>query len=58
MAESDNQKQRNEFIDLWAEYVKTHSDREWSVQQNVLINSVLRSVQQPSRAEYGKLKQW
>lgn len=56
MADSSNQKQRNEFIDLWAEYVKTHSDKEWSSQQNVLINSVLKSVTQLSREEYWKLK--
>lgn len=56
MVDSSNQKQRNEFIDLWAEYVKTNSDRAWSAQQNVLINSVLKSVKQLSREEYWKLK--
>ncbi len=55
MADS-NQQQRNEFIDLWADYIKTHPDREWSRQQNVLINSVLKSTTQLSREEYAKIK--
>lgn len=36
-----NQRQRDEFIDFWAEYIKTHPDEEWSRQQNILINSGL-----------------
>ena len=39
-----NQKQRDEFIDFWVDYVKTHSDEEWSRQQNMLINSGLKSA--------------
>lgn len=41
-AESENDKNFNErlqFIKFWAEYVKTHSDKEWSRQQNVVIDS-------------------
>lgn len=49
-----NQKQREEFIDFWVEYIKTHSDKEWSRQQNILINSVLQSVTQISREEYNR----
>jgi len=37
-----NQKQRDEFIDFWVNYIKTHPDEEWSRQQNVLINSGLK----------------
>lgn len=40
--ETVNQKQREEFIDFWVEYIKTHPDEEWSRQQNVLINSALQ----------------
>lgn len=39
-----NQKQRLEFIDKWAEYVRMHSDKDWSSQQNVLINSCLKTA--------------
>ncbi len=34
-------KERLEFIKFWANYVKTHSDKDWSEQQNLLINSQL-----------------
>ncbi|MEK6887664.1 MAG: hypothetical protein AABX14_01835 [Candidatus Aenigmatarchaeota archaeon] len=39
-----NQKQRMEFVDYWAKYIRTHSDKEWSRQQNVIINSCLSSA--------------
>jgi hypothetical protein len=39
-----NQKERFRFIDQWTAYVRTHSDQEWSAQQNVLINSALRTA--------------
>ncbi|MDI6737810.1 MAG: hypothetical protein QME12_04820 [Nanoarchaeota archaeon] len=39
----DNQKQRMEFVDLWAKYVLEHDDAVWSRQQNVIINSCLRN---------------
>jgi len=34
-----NFKERLEFIKFWVEYIKTHDDKEWSRQQNVLIDS-------------------
>ena len=37
----ENNKERQRFVHRWAEYVRTHSDKEWSRQQNVVINSVL-----------------
>jgi hypothetical protein len=40
----ENQKERFRFIDQWAEYVRTHSDQDWSRQQNVIINSCLRTA--------------
>ncbi len=40
----DNQKERFWFIDQWAEFVRTHSDQDWSAQQNVIINSALRTA--------------
>ena len=39
-----NNKERLKFIDFWANYVKTHPDKVWSKQQNVIINSCLRST--------------
>jgi len=50
--EDYNQKQREEFIDFWVKFVKTHKDSEWSKQQNLLINSQLQGAKQLSRKEY------
>ena len=35
----NNKEERLNFVKFWAEYVRTHSDKEWSRQQNVIINS-------------------
>ncbi len=40
----ENQKERMNFIDLWSKYVLEHPDKEWSRQQNMIINSCLRST--------------
>ena len=37
-----NFKERLKFIDFWVDYIKTHSDEEWSEQQNILIDSQLK----------------
>jgi len=50
-----NQEERMRFIDKWAEYVKTHSDREWSKQQNIIINSSLKSSS-ITREQFFKMK--
>ena len=34
-----NKEDRINFIKFWVNYIKTHSDKEWSEQQNVIINS-------------------
>ena len=34
-----NNADRMWFIKFWAEYVRTHSDKDWSEQQKVLIDS-------------------
>ncbi len=36
-----NLKERLKFIKFWAEYIKSHLDKEWSEQQNIIINSQL-----------------
>ncbi len=51
-----DQQQRNDFIDLWVNFMKNHSDEEWSRQQNVLTNSVLKTATQLSREEYLRFK--
>jgi hypothetical protein len=43
------------FVDKWAEYVKAHSDKKWSRQQNVVINSSLRSASM-TKEQFFKMK--
>ncbi|WP_256546831.1 hypothetical protein [Halobellus inordinatus] len=45
-----NTEQRRAMIKQWAEYVRTHDDREWSRQQNRLINSQLQSANEMAAA--------
>ena len=40
----NNNEERMNFVEYWAEYVRTHSDKEWSRQQNVLINSIMKNA--------------
>ena len=35
----NNKEDRENFIKYWVNYIKTHSDKEWSSQQKVLIDS-------------------
>ena len=35
----NNKEERINFIKYWVNYIKTHTDQEWSQQQNILINS-------------------
>ena len=50
-----NQQERMRFIDKWAEYVKNHSDKEWSKQQNKIINSNLKSASM-NKEQFFKMK--
>lgn len=34
-----NKQDRINFVKFWANYIKTHEDKDWSVQQNIVINS-------------------
>ena len=54
-----NQEDRMNFVKYWANYVKTHSDKEWSEQQNIIINSQLQSAQAAplTREQYLKIKE-
>jgi len=38
----NNKEDRENFIKYWVNYIKTHSDKEWSSQQKVLIDSQIR----------------
>jgi len=49
-----NKKQRMDFVELWAEYVKTHDDKDWSSQQAKIINSMLKT--NISKEHYLKMK--
>ncbi len=53
----ENQKERLLFIDLWSKYVLEHEDKEWSRQQNIIINSCLRTAK-ISKKDYLKMKGW
>lgn len=37
---------RLQFVRLWVNYIKTHSNVEWSRQQVMLINSALKGADQ------------
>ena len=41
---SENLKERMDFVDLWSKYVLEHDDRNWSKQQNIIINSSLKTT--------------
>lgn len=41
-----NSKERMRFVEKWAEYVRTHPDKEWSEQQKILIDSQFKSAGQ------------
>jgi len=38
-----NEEDRINFIRFWAEYILNHTDKEWSAQQNILINSQIKA---------------
>ena len=39
-----NKEDRLNFVDFWADYIRTHTDEEWSRQQNVLIDSQIKGA--------------
>lgn len=39
----DNKEERLNFVEFWVDYIKTHSDKEWSKQQNVIIDSQINN---------------
>lgn len=51
----ENEHERRSFIRKWAEYVRTHEDKDWSHQQNIIINSALKSANM-TREQFFKIK--
>lgn len=51
----DNQRDRIDFVHKWAKFVRENPDEEWSRQQNVIINSSLKSAS-ISREEFFEMK--
>jgi hypothetical protein len=49
----ENQKERLKFVDMWSRYALGHSDREWSRQQNVIINSCIRGAKMTKKEYLG-----
>ena len=39
-----NREERMKFVDFWANFVRTHTDREWSGQQKALIDSQIQGA--------------
>ncbi len=39
-----NKEDRMNFIKFWAQYIRTHPDKEWSEQQNMLIDAQIKGV--------------
>lgn len=54
----NNKRERLNFVKYWAEYVRNHSDKIWSKQQNVLINSQIQNAKHSKLTpkEYLKMK--
>jgi hypothetical protein len=52
----DNREERMNFVEYWAEYIRTHPDKDWSKQQAVLIDSQLQSGKQMTLAQYKAMK--
>ena len=42
----DNREDRMNFVEYWADYVRTHPDKDWSRQQKILIDSQIKNARQ------------
>jgi len=38
----NNREDRLNFVNFWANFIRTHSDEEWSRQQKILIDSQIK----------------
>lgn len=39
-----NKEDRHWMLRFWANYIKTHTDKEWSSQQAILIDSIVENL--------------
>ena len=53
-----NKEERMNFVTYWADYVRTHTDEDWSKQQKVLIDGqIAHAKQNPlTRKQYLEIK--
>ena len=51
----DNNNERLKFVDRWSKHVLETDDKTWSMRQNMLINSCIRSAHM-TRKEYLEMK--
>lgn len=51
-------KERIRFIGQWADYVKNHPDKDWSMQQKILIDSQIKNAKNYplTKEQYLKIK--
>ena len=47
-----NQEERMKFVTYWAEYVRTHTDKDWGEQQALLINAQVSNKSHLTREQY------
>lgn len=54
----NNAEERLNYVKYWANYVRTHPDKEWSRQQNILINSLMQNAKNSKlpREQYLRIK--
>jgi len=39
-----NKRERMKFVKFWADYIRTHSDKDWSEQQIIVIDSQIKGA--------------
>ena len=56
---TSDREERMNFIEYWADYVGTQPDKEWSRQQNLIVNSQVKNARffKLSAKEYLKIKE-
>ncbi len=56
--DKDNRQERMNFVEYWAEFVRSNQDEVWSKQQKLLIDSQIKNAQsfKISRKDYLKIK--
>lgn len=53
-----NREDRMNFVEYWADYVRTHPDEDWSKQQKIIIDSQIQNARhyKLTPKEYLKIK--